>query len=595
MKRIITGFLALTVAGTALAQNFVSTSPTNKNVLLEGIGGINCYYCAEADATAESLLDAQSGRLVWINIHAGIFAEPGSNEPDFRSSYADTLLSLSGMTAYPAAMINRRYLPDFWQNNGKLAIETQNWAAAADTILNEVAQVNVAARSEFNISSRQLKVVVESYYTFMSTTAPNKLFVAMLLDSILGPQEGASVYNPSALNADGNYMHRNILFDYISSGLGISNPTSGNFRADTFYYNVPADFNGGNFELFSPKVAVWITGNDYANVINAAYSEMTLISNEALAANILSADWDADFNQICGSESALSLEIQNLGNSAIDSVSVGYDINSGASSGNFTVLMNTPLPIGKTTTIQLPVISGLNNSTNTVLFGISNVNTAVNPNTDQISTQISKASLFVSDSTNGVLKVRFDNYPTDISWELIDETAGDVIVSDSNYAVSYAIITQNFTAVEGHCYALKLTDAYGDGLCCNSGQGYYELKIGNLQIFRDDEFDFESGLKFTFEEGVIAVNQTAKTSFEATVFPNPATTEVTLRISTAVSGDVEMAIYNGVGQKISSKILNLNEGTQFLPLSVEGLAPGFYLISLNKGGVKSIVKLIIAK
>ena len=371
MKRIITGFLALTVAGTDLAQNFVSTSPTNKNVLLEGIGGINCYYCAEADATAESLLDAQSGRLVWINIHAGIFAEPGSNEPDFRSSYADTLLSLSGMTAYPAAMINRRYLPDFWQNNGKLAIETQNWAAAADTILNEVAQVNVAARSEFNISSRQLKVVVESYYTFMSTTAPNKLFVAMLLDSILGPQEGASVYNPSALNADGNYMHRNILFDYISSGLGITNPTSGNFRADTFYYNVPADFNGGNFELFSPKVAVWITGNDYANVINAAYSEMTLISNEALAANILSADWDADFNQICGSESALSLEIQNLGNSAIDSVSVGYDINSGASSGNFTVLMNTPLPIGKTTTIQLPVISGLNNSTNTVLFGIT--------------------------------------------------------------------------------------------------------------------------------------------------------------------------------------------------------------------------------
>jgi hypothetical protein len=142
---------------------------------------------------------------------------------------------------------------------------------------------------------------------------------------------------------------------------------------------------------------------------------------------------------------------------------------------------------------------------------------------------------------------------------------------------------------------LKLTDAYGDGLCCNSGQGYYELKIGNLQIFRDDEFDFESGLKFTFEEGVIAVNQTAKTTFEATVFPNPATTEATLRISTAVSGDVEMAIYNGVGQKISSKILNLNEGTQFLPLSVEGLAPGFYLISLNKGGEKSNVKLMIAK
>ena len=104
------------------AQNFVSTSAANKNVLLEGFSGINCYYCAEADAEATALQNTHPDRIVWVNIHAGIFAEPSGNEPDFRSSYSDTLLSFSGLSLFPAAMINRRLLPDFAQNPGKLAV-----------------------------------------------------------------------------------------------------------------------------------------------------------------------------------------------------------------------------------------------------------------------------------------------------------------------------------------------------------------------------------------------------------------------------------------------------------------------------------------
>jgi hypothetical protein len=183
MNKLIILIFCFNLALTLSAQNFVRTSVSNKNVLLESFTGVNCFYCAGADAAAAAVQNAHPDSVIWINIHAGIFAEPGGNRPDFRSPYADTLLSFSGLTVFPAAMINRRLLPDFAQNTGKLAIESFNWSTVTDTILIETSPVNIAARSEFNISTRMLKVVVESYYTGNSINSQNRLFAALLLDS----------------------------------------------------------------------------------------------------------------------------------------------------------------------------------------------------------------------------------------------------------------------------------------------------------------------------------------------------------------------------------------------------------------------------
>ena len=576
------------------AQNFVSTSAANKNVLLEGFSGINCYYCAEGDAEATALQNTHPDRIVWINIHAGIFAEPSGNEPDFRSSYSDTLLSFSGLSLFPAAMINRRLLPDFAQNPGKLAVESMNWSAASDTLLSETSPVNIAARSEFNISSRMLKVVIESYYTSNSSNSQNRLFAALLLDSVLATQEGARVFNPTAIDNEGRYIHRNILFDYINSSTYISNTNTGSFRADTFYYSIPADFNGTAFDLTSPKVAVWITENDSANVLSAAYSEMTYISDFSNSAGIISADWDADFNLLCGTESAAEISFVNLGNNVIDSITVDYSVNSGAVQ-SIAANLSDPLNIGKSQNIQLPSISGLNSFGNTISLRISAVNGSVNNDTTQIISQLNQAQVMVSDSTNGVLTVRFDNYPEDISWELIDETDGLTILSDSNYIVTNSIITQNFTAVNGHCYAFKITDSYGDGLCCGSGQGYYELKIGNLRILRENEFAFESGSKFNFEEGVIAVNPTKNYDFDFMLYPNPADDFSNIEIESMIEADMQIQVHSIYGQLLDEKNIFIQEGSNRFSLNTSNYNSGMYLVSIKKGDQIRVLKLSIIK
>ena len=73
MKKIITLSICIALTINVFSQNFVSTSPSNKQVLLEAFTGINCYYCAEGQAIAESIQNASAGNVVLVNIHSGLF------------------------------------------------------------------------------------------------------------------------------------------------------------------------------------------------------------------------------------------------------------------------------------------------------------------------------------------------------------------------------------------------------------------------------------------------------------------------------------------------------------------------------------------
>ena len=57
----------------------VSQSPQNKNVVLEELTGINCQYCPDGHKLAQQLSDANPGRVVLVNIHAGGFAPNNPN------------------------------------------------------------------------------------------------------------------------------------------------------------------------------------------------------------------------------------------------------------------------------------------------------------------------------------------------------------------------------------------------------------------------------------------------------------------------------------------------------------------------------------
>ena len=76
MKKLFTLFITLFCVQFLFAQNFVSTTPENKNVILEEFTGIHCGYCPDGHLMAQNFHDANPGDVVLINIHTGSYANP---------------------------------------------------------------------------------------------------------------------------------------------------------------------------------------------------------------------------------------------------------------------------------------------------------------------------------------------------------------------------------------------------------------------------------------------------------------------------------------------------------------------------------------
>jgi hypothetical protein len=81
------------------------------------------------------------------------------------------------------------------------------------------------------------------------------------------------------------------------------------------------------------------------------------------------------------------------------------------------------------------------------------------------------------------LELRTDSYPEEISWK-ITTTDGTIIYEGMGYTQASQIVNNPVCLVPGTQYIFTILDSYGDGICCNQGQGYYHLRdiVGNTII-----------------------------------------------------------------------------------------------------------------
>jgi hypothetical protein len=74
------------------------------------------------------------------------------------------------------------------------------------------------------------------------------------------------------------------------------------------------------------------------------------------------------------------------------------------------------------------------------------------------------------------LTLRLDNYPSETTWN-IKNTAGTILYSGGGYTTPNS--TQTIAlCLPTACFTFTINDAYGDGICCAYGQGFYNIKQG---------------------------------------------------------------------------------------------------------------------
>jgi hypothetical protein len=71
------------------------------------------------------------------------------------------------------------------------------------------------------------------------------------------------------------------------------------------------------------------------------------------------------------------------------------------------------------------------------------------------------------------LGLRLDQYPAETAWQIKD-SSGTVLHSGSGYTVKNQLVIDSFCLPDA-CYEFYITDSYGDGICCQFGNGFFLL------------------------------------------------------------------------------------------------------------------------
>ena len=517
MKFIITIVMGL-LGFIATSQTFVSTTPENKNVILEEFTGIYCQFCPDGHLIAQNLHNANPNDVFLINIHTGGYANPnGPSDPDFNTLFGGTIANNSGLTGYPAGTVNRSAFTGITPQGGSgtTALSRGDWSAAAADVLAQSSYVNVGVQASYDMVTGILTVNTETYYT-QTTTNINVLHVAVVQNNVAGPQTGALSYNPGAIisgpwNPTYNHQH---MFRHLmdgANGLEFNTTTAGTFIPNTHTWQMPINLSSGQstngyFPDLDPTnldVVAYITEGP-GEIITGFQANVIPIFPNAYDANVIASTAN---DVICTSETDISITFRNYGNQALTSLDLTYDINNGTPAvynwtGNLTS--------GAQETITINNVAFIPQANNTVTWLATNPNGQVDQNT----TNNSNTSTFkhfnlsgdvITGITAGTIDVSIftDGYGNETTWEIVDES-GTVYGSGGPYSNNTQYNETAYVAIFPSCFELKIYDSYGDGMCCANGVGsvlvtdqnnnvIFEGDPVNLQNFSEINVYFETG------------------------------------------------------------------------------------------------------
>jgi len=355
MKNLFTLFVTLFCVQFLFAQSFVSTTPENKNVILEEFTGIHCGYCPDGHVQAQNFSNANPGDVVVINLHTGSYAAPSPGEPDFRTPLGPAIDAQASVSGYPAGTINRHLFAGMGQSGGT-AMSRGNWASAGGQILGQPSCVNVAAEASLNISTRVLTVDVEAYYTDNSTSATNKVNVVLVQNNVEGPQANGAVYNPGAILPNGNYNHQHMFRHMLTGQWGddITTTTTGSLFQNTYTYTIPPDLNGVAYDLFNLEVAVFVSEGQQ-EILSGNMGNMTHVVPPGVNLIDLSATTNMTMPiSLCDNNITPEITVTNNSAIAVDTFEVSYTLNTGTP---VTQAVYTALAPGANTTITFPAMT----------------------------------------------------------------------------------------------------------------------------------------------------------------------------------------------------------------------------------------------
>ena len=570
MKKILSlAVLAFLSVFTVMAQGeqFVSTEVSNKNVVLEEYTGINCGYCPDGHRIANEIAAAHPGRVFPINIHVGSYAAN-----TYTTQFGTSLMNQTGLTGFPAGTVNRHVF-----SGSNTILDRGNWSARCNTILDQTSPVNIAARGTLNWATHELNITVQLYYTADEANATNKLNIAVIQDSVLGPQANGSTYNPSQMVGN-QYRHMHMLRHLITGQWGddITTTTQGTFVEKTYTYTIPGALGSPNAIAAPLKDLHFIAfvAQGHQEILTACEVEIENII-PSITPSIDAITYAQTYD--CSGEIQATIAFSNLGTENITSLTIEY----GASDNLQTTTWTGDLAPNASTTFQLPVFPITTNTDQEIVARIINAN---GQDIESFDYSLTVKKIVAEGTATMNLRIKADQYSAPYSGNSNGEQSyklygpNNQVIQQANGTDFTASTVNTFpiNLTENGCYRLQVKDSYGDGI---SG-GYIRVyDSNNTMIININGTSFTTEVNAMIYVGNVNIDDEALQ--DMFVFPNPATELINIEGSANIQ---QVELYNLQGQRVAMEMGNVRT------LSLNGLANGMYIMKVTTDNGTSTYK-----
>ena len=579
MKKLLLSLTALLSAAAVVAQVNVSTQLTNRVAILEEYTGNYCTFCPDGHVIATDEIEPTGA--ITLKIQTGGFS---ATDPVFGGSLqtnsGNTIAGPFDSEAYPNGTVSRA--------PGKIGIGRTDWLAAVNSIQAQTSPVNLHIESDIDVTTRQLNVSVEYYYTGNPSSASNYLHIGYYQDNIAAYQYDPG-FNPNqfyVLSA-GVYDFDHCFREMVNGNWG--EEITGLAQASTGIIDhtitLPPSFGGFDVEPGAIKVYAFISESPQGEIITAAKATPTYNNWPTVDdAGIILVSTTSDEN--CTGESgslAPVVLVGNYGAADLTSLDVDGTINAGSGSINW----SGTLSHNEKVAVTFSPINFIYASTNDIYVNISNPN----GNTDGGLSNNSYVSSFnvtpaVANASKIRIEVKGDGYMVSESTLTVRDGSGTTLLNvTGNQWTNSSTQTFDVDVPNGvNCYTFELDDTYGDGwgYQTNSHCKIFDF-TGDVQGALIREIDSDNELRYNMvkaAELTSALSLSEVDTWDVSIYPNPANDVLNVSFN-ATSNDYTVKLMDLQGRSVLARDIPSVSGTQQVNFDVDGVAAGSYIVTIN--------------
>lgn len=288
---------------------------------------------------------------------------------------------------------------------------------------------------------------------------------------------------------------------------------------------------------------------------------------------------------LCGvGEIAPGITLKNNGDVILTTIVVDYGIQGGPP---YVYNWFGSLQPGQTVNVTLPAIPVLFTTMPQVLdvtcsFPNGNVDEEVLNDSWSYTFSVSNPGAEIT------LLLTLDNFGSDVTWTLAAEGGSDLYSGGPYPDFEEGLVDTVRWCLSNGCYVFTIQDVFGNGLCCDDGEGSYVIIDADSTVLAESDGQYEEENQNIFCPDVVGI-QDRDTERGVEVHPNPVSDMLTVRFVGFTRVD-RLLLLDATGRTVFATAPN---GAARSTIDTGSLAAGVYTLLADERGERVVQRVVV--